>query len=238
MSSKPPRPAAEPAPFTPVATRRRHDGWTARRQVEFIEALAASGCVDEACKRVGMSASSAYALRARFDASSFRQAWDHALDYAIRRLSDAAFSRAINGVARPVFYKGEQVGERVHHDERLTMFLLSRRDPVRYGAWIDQREARRHPEGAALTLAKSLIRVDAEAFDAEMGRPPRPAPPIVSVRHVTEEQLADEAEAADDAARTRAAEAQQEREWQAYLDACQAGADPDAAGGGCGGDVA
>lgn len=56
----------------------------------------------EACERVGLSPSTAYRLRRRVDAYSFRAAWDAALDYAIRRLSDAAFSRTLHGVTRPV----------------------------------------------------------------------------------------------------------------------------------------
>jgi hypothetical protein len=103
-----------------------------------------------------MSPKTAYALRARADASTFRQAWDVALDYAIRRIGDAAFSRALHGVSRPVFYQGEQIGERRHYDERLVMFLLRYRDPVRYGAWLDGYEARRHPDGTGIVLAHAL----------------------------------------------------------------------------------
>ena len=47
-------------------------------------------------------------------------------------VEDEAWSRALNGVARPVFYQGEQVGEYRHYDERLTMFLLRYRRPHRY----------------------------------------------------------------------------------------------------------
>lgn len=135
-----------------MRTRVRHDSWTPECQADFTEALAESGCVEEACGRVGMSGQSAYALRRRIDAVGFRPAWDAALDYAIRRLSDAVFVRALHGVARPIFYRGEQVGERRQYDERLAMFLLRYRDPVRYGAELDDTVAERHPEGAARTL--------------------------------------------------------------------------------------
>ena len=153
---------ATPAPGTltrAVTLRARHDGWTPGKQHDFIQALAECACVNEAAAAVGMTARSAYRLRARPDASAFRQAWDIALDYAIRNLSDAAYGRALHGVATPVFYKGEQVGERRRYDERLTMFLLRYRDPVRYGAWLDSMEARRHPDGAAITLAYALNKV-------------------------------------------------------------------------------
>jgi hypothetical protein len=103
-------------------------------------------------------------LRARPEAISFRNAWDAALDYATRCLADAVLSRAINGVANPVFYQGEQIGERRTYDERLAMFLLQRRDPLRYGNWRDKAEWSGHPESQALDLlgATAAIREDAE----------------------------------------------------------------------------
>ena len=170
----------------PVAIRARHDGWTPQRQHDFIAALAESGCVTEACRAVGMTTKSAYRLRARPDASIFRQAWDIALDHAIRRLTDAVYSRAIHGVPRPIFYQGEQIGERRHFDERLAMFLLRYRDPTRYGAWLDFYEARRHPDGPGITLAYALnyLMDEAYGFADEHADPDRPVaegpPPAAS----------------------------------------------------------
>ena len=137
MASDPPAPIPVPA-FTPAQLRRRHDGWTRERQIAFIEALAETGIVEEACRRVGMSDSSAYALRSRPCGMAFRKAWEAALDYSLHRIEEEAFVRSRQGVARPIFYKGEQVGERRHYDERLTMFLLRSRRPQRYGKWIDR----------------------------------------------------------------------------------------------------
>lgn len=126
------------ADYMPVELRHRHDGWTAVRQVEFLVALSETACVDAACRAVGISPASAYALRRRIDAAAFRAAWDSALDYGVGRLADAALSRALHGVSRPVFYKGEQVGERRYFDERLTMFILRLRDPVGHGKWRER----------------------------------------------------------------------------------------------------
>ncbi len=155
--------------FVPASPRERHDGWTPEKQVAFIDALAETGCVTEACERVGQSPSTAYRLRRRVDAYSFRAAWDAALDYAIRRLSDAAFSRALNGVARPVFFQGEQVGERRYYDERLTMFLLRYRDPDTYGAWRDRREPRRRPDAQAIALGRWTGYAAEDAWDTRSG---------------------------------------------------------------------
>lgn len=125
-------------PFTPKPNRTRHDGWTAERQIAFIEALAETGVVEEACRRVGMSDSAAYKLRRQPSGAAFREAWDAALDYSLHRLEQDAVVRSRHGVARPVFHKGEQVGEWRHYDERLTMFLLRSRRPERYGKWIER----------------------------------------------------------------------------------------------------
>ncbi|MEA3081303.1 MAG: hypothetical protein QOD54_971 [Sphingomonadales bacterium] len=50
-----PAPLSTAITFEPARLRPRHDGWTAEKQIAFIEALAVSKCVDEACRRVGMS---------------------------------------------------------------------------------------------------------------------------------------------------------------------------------------
>jgi hypothetical protein len=165
-----------PVKFEPVPVRPRHDGWTPEKQVAFIQALAESGCVDEACKRVGMGRSCAYQLRARREAQSFRAAWDAALDHAIQRLSDAAFSRAINGVTRPVFYKGELVGERTYYDERLAMFLLRYRDPLHYGRWRDRLPLDDPPPRDG-DLWHRLDRLDDDAWCDANGLPRAGAPP-------------------------------------------------------------
>lgn len=165
--------------FEPVALRYRHDGWTPDKQLEFIQALADCGCVDEAARRVGMSRNSAYELRRRPDAQAFRLAWRAAKEVMVERLDDAAMSRAINGVPVPIFHNGEQVGERRHYDERLTMFMLRYRDPVRYGRWLDRMEARQHPDGPFSILSfriGRMLRAAWRAFDAALRGEPHPEP--------------------------------------------------------------
>jgi hypothetical protein len=49
MNDKQDEPKQPLIPFTPVPVRARHDGWTAERQIAFIEALAATGAVDKPC---------------------------------------------------------------------------------------------------------------------------------------------------------------------------------------------
>jgi hypothetical protein len=159
--------------FDTVPVRDRHDGWTPERQHAFIAALAESGCVTEACRAVGMTSQSAYRLRRHFDAQGFRLAWDAALDYAIRRLSDAAFSRAIHGVPVPHYYKGEIVGEHRRYDESLTRFLLRYRDPLRYAKSLDGEKYGGHDEFFAIRLAKLMNHVESGALDLLIPKPER-----------------------------------------------------------------
>ena len=142
--------------FDIVPVRERHDGWTPARQQAFIAALAETACVAEAAAAVGMTPKSAYRLRARPEAAAFRQAWAVALDFAVQRVAEAAIGRALNGTVRPVYFGGEQVGERRYFDERLTMFILRTRDPVRFGAWRDRYDARQHPDGPGRLLGIAL----------------------------------------------------------------------------------
>ena len=115
---------AAPA-FDPVPVQPRHDGWTPDRQRGFIEVLAATACVEDAARSVGMSGTSAYTLRARPDAVAFRAAWDAALNFAVGKLQATIFSRAIHGVPVPHYYKGELVGEHRRYNDRLAMFVMN-----------------------------------------------------------------------------------------------------------------
>jgi hypothetical protein len=176
MSESANEPKNPVVPFTPVQLRPRRDGWTAKRQVAFIEALVETACFEEACRRVGMSDSSAYRLGLRHPA--FAEACDAAIDVGLARLEQAAHSRSVRGVARPVFYKGEQVGEWRHYDERLTMFLLRTRRPERYGKWIERSPAPDPDQpDAAMKLIRAMDFFEDELPDESPGHPAQESDP-------------------------------------------------------------
>jgi hypothetical protein len=171
MTGRRSRGAGARAPYVPefdaVKLRYRHDGLTPARQVAVVQAMAACGCIREACARVGVSAEAVYELRRRPDAQSFRNAMDMALDGAADRVEDNAFGRAIDGVEVPHYYKGELVGTHRRHDERLAMFILRYRKPHRYGRHLDRWENPPHPERAALGMADMLAWVASDAHRDE-----------------------------------------------------------------------
>ena len=109
----------EPIPFDPVMLARRHNGWSSKRQAQFLQALEHLGAVTAAARAVGMTARSAYALRERPGAESFAAAWDVSLDMGRDRLFEIAVSRGRDGHLRPVTYGGQVIGHRRVYDNRL-----------------------------------------------------------------------------------------------------------------------
>jgi hypothetical protein len=113
---------------------RRHSGGRARiaahRLEDFLVQLGETGSVTEAALRCRLRRSTLYALRK--SSRSFARHWKEALDQGVDRLQDGAMSYAINGHARPVWYRGQQVGASQHFDSRLMQFLLKAHRPELY----------------------------------------------------------------------------------------------------------
>ena len=128
---KPAHHARVPA-FVPVATRARKDGWTARRQAGFLAALAITGSVSEAARRVSMARESAYRLRRREGAESFAAAWDAILgrvDGAPRKVThEERVRRALEGVLKPVIWRGRHVANQRKPDNSALLRYLAQLD--------------------------------------------------------------------------------------------------------------
>ncbi|HZC38035.1 MAG TPA: hypothetical protein VE221_05095 [Sphingomicrobium sp.] len=127
-----------PAPVIPefdiAPTRNQHSGWTAEKQRKFIERLALTGHVGEACAVAGVSSSSAYRLKHKPGAESFSRAWDACLCLAATtRLPAIAFDRALNGRVERFYKEGELVMERRIPSDYLLTWLLSRLNPLQFG---------------------------------------------------------------------------------------------------------
>jgi hypothetical protein len=60
-------------------TSTRHHGWTADRQLRFLDALGRTRSVTTAARAAGMSRESAYRFRARPAAALFALLWDRAM---------------------------------------------------------------------------------------------------------------------------------------------------------------
>ena len=114
------------ADYNPVPLEPRHNGWTAARQRTFLVALAETGSISLACTEAGISARSAYRLRARPEATAFADAWEQALKLATLRLVTIAFERATRGAVREHWKNGELIAETRTPSDRMLTFIFNK----------------------------------------------------------------------------------------------------------------
>ena len=168
LPRKPAHHARVPA-FVPVATRARKDGWTARRQAAFLAALAITGSVGAAARGVSMARETAYRLRRREGAESFAAAWDAILGRCIgaeRKVTpDERARRAIEGLLKPVIYRGRHVANQRKPDNSALLRYLAQLDRGQ-GSALRERE---RSQGFAHRSASAVE--DPPRFSAgQMGR--------------------------------------------------------------------
>jgi len=141
--------------FVPVPTRKHRAGWTAERQRTFIERLAVTGDVGEACALAGLSSSSFYRLCNKAGADSFVAACRAAKVLASTRGSAIAWDRAINGRVERFYKDGELVMERRVPSDYLLTWLMARLDPLQFGS--PAAKAHAMPAGDPVTAARKAM---------------------------------------------------------------------------------
>jgi hypothetical protein len=100
-----------------------------KRRVAFLRGLEQGMSAAGAAEAAGISRSLVY--RWRDHDRAFAAAWRRAAEAGTDRLEDEAMRRALEGVEKPVFWRGEQVGTVRTYNDRLLMLLLQRRRPAR-----------------------------------------------------------------------------------------------------------
>ncbi len=149
------------------------------RQRAFLEAYRLYGTVLQACHiaRVARSEHYRWLKRPRY-AKRFHEAEEQ----AIEQLESEARRRALIGVERQVFYKGQVVGTQVEYSDRLLEFKLKAKRPTVYrDRAVDRGSAATgtHPDDARLltrlrreTLEQALAELT-DAGDAPADADPR-----------------------------------------------------------------
>lgn len=115
----------------PARKRAATSAWTAAKRHKFLTRLAETANVAEACRAAKVSRTLAYSQRKRVP--TFAAAWDDAMRAALDDLEAALVERARDGVERPHFFGGAQVGTVRHYSDALAMFILRARRPDVYG---------------------------------------------------------------------------------------------------------
>ncbi len=101
-----------------------------KKQAEFLAAYAAVGNISTAAKLTGIQRSNHYNwLR---ESQDYHDKFEDASEQAIDSLESEARRRAVDGVDRPVFHKGEQVGAVREYSDTLLIFLLKGLRPEKY----------------------------------------------------------------------------------------------------------
>ncbi|MEX2123260.1 MAG: hypothetical protein WD795_05175 [Woeseia sp.] len=114
---------------------------TEERKKVFLDTLAETGMQRAAAAAATPWSTSEWAGLSTFQDErkrdpEFALAWDKALEVAIARIEAEIVRRAMEPERRPVFSKGELVGEHLTYDNKLLMRLATRHDP----AWREKQE--------------------------------------------------------------------------------------------------
>lgn len=99
-------------------------------QKHFLEALRKCGTVRHACQAAGVVRSTAY--RAKEADATFAAQWDEALADGVDLLEAEARRRAVEGVEKPVFQGGVQVGVIREFSDTLLLALLRAHRPEKF----------------------------------------------------------------------------------------------------------
>ncbi|QMW24058.1 hypothetical protein [Sandaracinobacteroides saxicola] len=122
------------------------NGWDRATQLAFLAAVYETGSIVSACRKLGRSVSSAYALRSDPRARIFATAWDAAIALSRRHLLETAFERAVQGTPKPITRHGKVIGHFRRPDNALLMKLIVHLDKA-----PDARAFRLTTEGYSMT---------------------------------------------------------------------------------------
>jgi len=170
----------------------RGNSITPDRQRAFIAALAASGIVTQAARRIGASLEALYRLRHQPGAEGFARAWEQAIERGITRLEDCALELALRGEELPIVSAGKLLGTYRKLNFGHIRFILSQRRPARYGPEALRRPGRWDDEDS---MSQQEVLDSIDAMIDQMRE--REAANRLLLEHEDVEDAADEADGAD-----------------------------------------
>lgn len=96
----------------------------------FLERLAKSLSVTDACKAARIGRTAAY--QARKDDAEFAAAWEAAIEQAVESAEGEMYRRAVDGTRKPVYQSGSLVGHVQEYSDTLLIFMLKAHRPDKY----------------------------------------------------------------------------------------------------------
>jgi hypothetical protein len=135
----------------------------AARCAGFIDVLRTTANISRAAREAGLSSSTVY--RRRATNISFATLWDAALAEALDAVEEDVIDRVRNGVLKPVFYGGKEIGAVRQYSDQLAMFVLKSKRPEIYN------RASTAPQDAVQLDYDQMTEAEAEAeFDHKIGQ--------------------------------------------------------------------
>lgn len=123
--------------FLPHRRERKNARVSDDEKREFIRVLCETGNVTESARAIGVQPQVMYRIKDRDE--EFREAWDLALDEGTDALEAEARRRAVEGVDRPIYQRGELVGYERQYSDQLLIRLLEAHKPEKYRHRAEQR---------------------------------------------------------------------------------------------------
>lgn len=117
----------------------------------FLQALAETCNVSEACRRASIGRQTAYEWRA--DDEGFATSWREAEQEAADRLEREAWRRGVEGIDKPITYQGQVTGTFKEYSDRMLELLLKAHRPEKY---VERREIT-GKDGAPITVIEHRI---------------------------------------------------------------------------------
>lgn len=135
---------------------------------DLLGEIAATGSVTRSCQRHGMSPNTY--LRARHAVPGLAKLHDMALEAYTDRLHLTIHQRAVEGMVKDVYYKGQVVGKERIYSDRLLELQLKRHDP----AYRDKVEHdHQHGGGVLVIHAPATKQLTQEDWHAQAVQVPR-----------------------------------------------------------------
>lgn len=110
--------------------RQRHDAFTYARRAIFLKHLSRTGCILDACRKVGVSSQTVYRLQGKDPL--FLKHCRQAIALASAPVELTAYERAVEGVTEQVICGGKVI-TRIRYSDSLLRLLLQGSNPKKYG---------------------------------------------------------------------------------------------------------
>ncbi len=141
---------------TPSALARQMN--TQKKRASFLSAFSKLGNITAACAAAGIGRRTHYAW---LEDAEYRKAVAEAEEQATEVLEREAWRRAVDGVEKPVHYRGERIDTVREFSDVLLIFLLKARRPEKY------RERFEHSSSMAEAKRNVHIYIPANSRDPE-----------------------------------------------------------------------